>query len=117
MKIATRRYGYGFRDVPKVDQGEVFECESLNPREERMIDLGYITKLRANAATFPCRECGRIFSEVSHVDRHGQRSHGKRALTPEEQDRQIEREEKLQPEIYVDRTAAARGISRRGAAR
>lgn len=111
MKIATRRWGYGFRDVPVTDAGEVFECEDLNEREQRMIDLGYITKLRANAVTYKCRECPRQFSELSYLSRHGDRTHG-RPLTPEEEDRRADTDEKVMPPVLMDRTAAARGVKR-----
>lgn len=67
--VARRTFPYA--DGMTLDRGQVFKPIGAR-NDEKLIRLGYIVPLaNPKATTYPCRLCGKEFSELSMLQNHG----------------------------------------------
>jgi len=99
--MATKKYWakrpFGYAGV-ELDRGQVFELVGAR-NDEKLIRLGYIAPVERKAETYRCAECGAEFIGLAERTHHGDKRHSGKALTPEEEDRMVEREERLMEEL------------------
>ena len=93
---ATRPYQYNGQQL---DRGQVFEMANAR-NDERLELLGYLKPLEKGTQLHTCAECGAEFTGIQERTAHGRKRHPERPLTPEEEDRLLEREEQ-----YLDQVA------------
>lgn len=77
--------------------------------DEKLIRLGYVVPVEDGDTGYECGKCGRVFIDLGSRDGHGKMAHRKRELTPEEEDREMDHQEKLLEQIAplnLDKTAA-----------
>lgn len=103
--VARRPMGYAGREI---DRGQVFELAGA-PNDEKLTRLGYVAPLERGAETVTCAVCGATFTSGQLRTAHGDTRHRTRALTPQEEDAQAEREERLLDTVaplYLENTKA-----------
>jgi len=105
---ATRPFDYGSLSL---DRGQIFDMTGAR-NDEKLLRLGYVEVYDGGRdALAQCSECGALF--VGHNMRigHHEKRHAQRHLTPDEQDRLAEREERMLEKvapIKFDQTEASR---------
>jgi len=92
---ARRPFGYAGQEL---DRGQIVELVGAK-NDEKLIRLGYFAPVEKKAETYKCAECGAEFIGLAERTHHGDKRHSGKALTPEEEDRQTEREERLMDEL------------------
>jgi len=92
---AKRPFGYAGQDL---DRGQIVELISAR-NDEKLIRLGYFAPVEKKAETFRCAVCGAEFIGPAERTYHGDKRHSGKVLTPEEEDRRAEREERLMEEL------------------
>lgn len=93
-----------------LDRGQVFSPMGLR-NDEKLERLGYMAPLEAKAETVMCSECGGEFIDELTRRGHGDKRHRSVPLTPDEEDRLADREERQLQAIaplYLENTAASR---------
>lgn len=104
--VARWPIGYGEQSL---DRGQVFQLGG-QVNDEKLIRLGYVLPLERGAERYQCAECGAEFVGIAERTAHGRDRHSGRILSPEEEDRAIDRRERMLQEIAplnLDKTAAS----------
>lgn len=105
--VARWPIGYGALNL---DRGQVFALQG-EINDEKLVRLGYVSELPKGAEVYRCAPCGAEFVGISERDAHGRDRHSGCALSPEEEERQFDRRERMLQEVAplnLDQTAAAR---------
>jgi hypothetical protein len=104
---ARRPFDYGRLSL---DRGQVF-APTGSAHDERLERLGYMVPLGRDASTVTCAPCGAEFIGDGERRGHGDKRHRVRSLDPREEDRLVDREERVLEQVaplYLDKTAATR---------
>jgi len=99
---ARRPFTYAGQEL---DRGQITELVGAR-NDEKLVRLGYFAPVERKAKTFQCAICGAEFIGPAERTHHGDKRHSGKVLTPEEEDRQAEREERLMEELaplYLDK--------------
>ena len=103
---ARRPFQYGDKQL---DRGQVFDLTGSR-NDERLLRLGYVEEIkRARKDLHECAACGALFVGGNERAGHYERRHVRVNLSPDEEDRRIDREERMLNEvapIYMDKAAA-----------
>lgn len=103
---ARRPFQYGDKNL---DRGQVFELSGAR-NDERLLRLGYCEETkRKKGELSECSACGALFVGGNERAGHYERVHVRVNLTPDEEDRRFDRQEKFLEEvapIYLDKVAA-----------
>lgn len=97
--------GYNGRTL---DRGQLFTIDGI-PGDERLERLGFIERIDGKPDAYPCAECGAEFLGEPARRAHGDVRHRVSPLSPFDEDRLVEREERLLEQtapLYLDKTAA-----------
>jgi hypothetical protein len=109
----ARRGGFEYLGKP-LDFGQLFELAGAR-NDEKLVRLGYVQEWTGKPKdAAKCRVCGAEFISESYRDRHGNARHSERALTPDQEDAQAERDDRFAAEVAPiawEKTAAAQGGS------
>jgi len=104
---ARRPFQYGNRQL---DRGQVFELGGAR-NDERLLRLGYCEAWKGKRNELhECAACGALFVGGNEREGHYERKHVRVELSPEEEDRRIDREERYLNEVapvYVEKAAVA----------
>jgi hypothetical protein len=111
-RYVARRGGFEYAGQP-IDRGLIFPLAG-GMNDEKLVRLGYVTLLEGKAETYRCAVCGAEFVGISERTGHGDLRHKQRSLTPEEEDRFEDRQEKQNEQLgplYLDKTKAAQAAA------
>jgi len=92
---ARRPFTYAGQEL---DRGQIVELVGAR-NDEKLVRLGYFAPVERKGETSRCAECGAEFIGLTERDYHGDKRHSGKVLTPEEEDRRLEREEKLMEQL------------------
>jgi len=92
---ARRPFTYAGQEL---DRGQITELIGAR-NDEKLVRLGYFAPVEKKAETFQCAVCGAEFVGYAEREYHGNKRHSDKVLTPEEEDRRLEREEKLMEQL------------------
>ena len=109
LYMARRSFGYGDR---KLDRGEVLQLQGQR-NDTKLVRLGYVTKWDGKK-TIDCGICQRRFVDEATRSAHGQFTHDDLPRDARDEDQRDERRERYEQTVaplYLDKTAASRGVS------
>jgi len=92
---ARRPFDYAGKEL---DRGQIVELIGAR-NDEKLVRLGYVAPVERKAEIYQCAVCGAEFIGLAERTHHGDKRHSGKVLTPEEEDRQAEREERLMEEL------------------
>lgn len=104
--FARRPFDYAGKSL---DRGQVFELTG-QINDEKLLRLGYCAQMEAKTDLYKCDHCGAEFVDIGARGGHVKDRHRASYLTPEEEDEQIDRREKMLNEtapLYLDKTLAS----------
>jgi len=105
---ARRPFNYAKEEL---DRGQIVELVGAR-NDEKLVRLGYFAPVEKKAETYQCAVCGAEFIGLTERDYHGKKRHSNKKLTPEEEDRQAEKEERMMEELAplnLDKAKGRRG--------
>jgi hypothetical protein len=109
LQVWARRGGYQY-DGAELDRGQIFQMAGA-VNDEKLLRLGYCEELPKKVKGSECGVCGAKFIDEATRGGHGNLRHKDRFLTPEEEDAQLDRIERINEQtapLYLDQTAASR---------
>jgi len=92
---ARRPFTYAGQEL---DRGQITELVGAR-NDEKLVRLGYFAPVERKAEIYRCALCGAEFISYAEREYHGNKQHSGKVLTPEEEDRRLEREERLMEEL------------------
>jgi len=92
---ARRPFTYAGQEL---DRGQITELVGAR-NDEKLVRLGYFAPVEKKIKTYRCSECGAEFIGLAERTYHGDKCHSGKVLTPEEEDKMAEREERLMEKI------------------
>jgi len=104
--IARRPFDYAGKAL---DRGQVFELVGSR-NDEKLLRLRYVEEWKGKEKDLhECAACGALFIGGNEREGHYERRHVRVTLSPDEEDRRIDREERMLAEIAplaLDKVAA-----------
>jgi len=102
----TRKKRY-FAKIPftyggvRLDRGQITELVGAR-NDEKLVRLNFFGEVPKNAETYKCAICGAEFIGLAERTHHGNTKH--KDLTPEEELKNLEREDKLNEQVGIGKT-------------
>lgn len=104
--FARRPIGYGDKQM---DRGQVFELAGAR-NDEKLVRLQYVEEWKGKKSDLhECAACGAQFVGGNERQGHYEKRHLRVELSPEEEDRRLDREERMLAEVAplaLDKVAA-----------
>lgn len=91
----------GYGRITHADRGQIIELEGM-PNDDRLLKLGYVTKIGTKDETYECSECGAPFASMGYRSAHAMMRHPGRELTDDEIDKL---EDRLQGQLDTEMKA------------
>lgn len=109
--LVLSRRGFGYDESLEVDRGQYFRLRG-HRGDEKLLRLGYVEEVKTDSEGYVCSECGATFEDELTRRGHAKNRHPShdRRLTPREEDRFLEHEEKMNENIaplYLEKTVAS----------
>ncbi|MBW2672589.1 MAG: hypothetical protein JRD89_04120 [Deltaproteobacteria bacterium] len=92
---ARRPFAYAGQEL---DRGQITELVGAR-NDEKLVRLEYFAPVERKAEIYRCGICGAEFIGLAEREHHGDKRHSGKVLTPEEEDRMAEREERLMEKL------------------